>query len=98
MASTSSQDDSTISSAPTEVDPAEQHLAAHGLISTRALARHYGITEPSIRKLMSEHDVSEVRGYPQAAALGIQRPGRHPAPGPGRGHRRRPKGETEPRD
>ena len=96
MASSSSQDDSTSSSEPP--DPAEQRLATHGLISTRALALHYGITPGSVRKLMSEHNVSEVRGYPLEAALGIQRPGRHPAPGPGRGHRRQPESDPGARD
>jgi hypothetical protein len=67
----------------------DERLARHGLVSTRAVAEHYGITPPSARRLLSDHGITEVRGYP-ASALDLPRPGRHPAPGPGRGHRKRP--------
>lgn len=67
---------------------AAARLAAHGLVSTKALAAHYGITQASVRRLMSDHHIGEVRGYPIEQALNIVRPGRHPAPGPGRGRRK----------
>lgn len=75
---------------------AEARLATHGLISTQALATHYGITLASVRRLMSDHHIGEVRGYPAEQALNIVRPGRHPAPGPGRGHRKNTAAQDDP--
>lgn len=67
----------------------EQRLAAHGLISTRAVMARYHLKTPgSARRLMSDQGIQEVRGYPLAQVEAIERPGRHPAPGPGRGHRK----------
>ena len=80
----------------TEAGHAATLLAKHGLISTEALAAHYGITPAAVRKLMSDHHIGVVRGYPADQALNIDRPGRHPAPGPGRGHRKNTTTHHEP--
>lgn len=48
----------------------------HGLVTVADVAAHYGITEPSARRLMSDHRVRTVRGYPARLALAVPRPGR----------------------
>ncbi|WP_367139660.1 hypothetical protein [Saccharothrix sp. HUAS TT1] len=73
---------------PVEVaqDDAERKLAEHGLISAAGIAVHFGLSgDSSARRLMAEHGVTQVHGYPKDEALGVPRPGRQP--GPGRGHR-----------
>jgi hypothetical protein len=77
-------------------DAAEQRPATYGLISTEQLARHYGITPASVRRLMADHGISAVRGWPAEAALAIVRPGAHPAPGPGRPRRRTSHDQADP--
>jgi hypothetical protein len=47
----------------------------HGLISAADLAEHYNLTEPSARRLMSDHGVKTVSGYPKWLALTVPRPG-----------------------
>ncbi|MEV8439204.1 hypothetical protein AB0425_17655 [Actinosynnema sp. NPDC051121] len=70
-------------------DEQEARLAAHGLMSTRAVMARYNLRTPgAARRLMSDQGISEVRGYPIDQVDAIQRPGRHPKPGPGRGHRK----------
>lgn len=77
-------------------DGEEARRAEHGLIGTRALAEQYGITPDSVRHLMAEYGVREVRGYPRETALAVQaqRPGRRA--GPGRGHRRAEPDDRQP--
>lgn len=48
----------------------------HDLITVPELAEHYGITDGSARKLMSDNGITVVSGYPRAAALTVPRPGR----------------------
>jgi hypothetical protein len=50
--------------------------AEHGLVTARELAEHYGLTEASARRLMSDHGIHAVTGYPRDEALSVIRPGR----------------------
>lgn len=73
-----------------QIDAAEQRLNEHNLTSAKAIAAHFGITEASARRLMSDNGVAQLHGYPLDQALNVPRPGRNPLPGPGRGHKKPP--------